>query len=131
MVGKKGLFELKKRTVSGLKRQFDKWHLFSAPTERSTREIWQSKLRDGELTLWRDIVNQLQDHLAETHAQVDDWSFWYDQEYGSEYEMVQEDQDDEGETAEVNQVQPVLQAPQQSQSTPVTPPVLQGNVPAE
>ena len=32
MVGKKGLFELKKRTVSGLKRQFDKWHLFSAPT---------------------------------------------------------------------------------------------------
>ena len=32
MVGKKGLFELKKCTVSGLKRQFDKWHLFSAPT---------------------------------------------------------------------------------------------------
>ena len=32
MVGKKNLFELKKCTVSGLKRQFDKWHLFSAPT---------------------------------------------------------------------------------------------------
>ena len=32
MVGKKGLFELKKCTVSGLKRQFDKWHLFRAPT---------------------------------------------------------------------------------------------------
>ena len=32
MVGKKGLLELKKCTVSGLKRQFDKWHLFSAPT---------------------------------------------------------------------------------------------------
>ena len=32
MVGKKGLFELKKCTVSGLERQFDKWHLFSAPT---------------------------------------------------------------------------------------------------
>ena len=28
----KGLFELKKCTVSGLKRQFDKWHLFRAPT---------------------------------------------------------------------------------------------------
>ena len=32
MVGKKGLFELKNCTVSGLKRQFDKWHLFNAPT---------------------------------------------------------------------------------------------------
>ena len=32
MVGKKGVFELKKCTVSGLKRQFDKWHLFSAST---------------------------------------------------------------------------------------------------
>ena len=32
MVGRKGLFELNKCTVSGLKRQFDKWHLFSAPT---------------------------------------------------------------------------------------------------
>ena len=32
MVGKKGFFELKKCTVSGLKRQFDKWHLFSAST---------------------------------------------------------------------------------------------------
>ena len=32
MVGKKGLFELKNCTVSGLKRQFDKWHLFRAPT---------------------------------------------------------------------------------------------------
>ena len=27
------IFELKKCTVSGLKRQFDKWHLFRAPTE--------------------------------------------------------------------------------------------------
>ena len=36
----------------------------------------------------RDIVNQLQEHLAETQAQVDDWNFWYDQEYGSESEMV-------------------------------------------
>ena len=34
MVGEKGLFELKKCTVSGLKRQFDKWHLFSASTCR-------------------------------------------------------------------------------------------------
>ena len=32
MVGKKGLFELKKCTVSGFKRQPDKWHLFRAPT---------------------------------------------------------------------------------------------------
>ena len=32
MVGKKTLFELKRCTVSGLKRQFDKWHLFRAPT---------------------------------------------------------------------------------------------------
>ena len=29
---KKGLFELKKCTASRLKRQFDKWHLFRAPT---------------------------------------------------------------------------------------------------
>ena len=28
----KNLLELKKCTVSGSKRQFDKWHLFSAPT---------------------------------------------------------------------------------------------------
>ena len=32
MVGKKGFFELKTCTVSGLKSQFDKWHLFRAPT---------------------------------------------------------------------------------------------------
>ena len=32
MVGKKGVFGLKKCTVSGLKRQFDKWRLFSAST---------------------------------------------------------------------------------------------------
>ena len=32
IVGKKGLFELKKCTVSGFKRQFGKWHLFRAPT---------------------------------------------------------------------------------------------------
>ena len=32
MGGKKGRFELKKCTVSGLKRQFDRWHLFRAPT---------------------------------------------------------------------------------------------------
>ena len=61
----------------------------------------------------RDIVSQLQEHLAET--QVDDWSLWYDQEYGSEYEMVQEEQEDEGEAAEVNQVQPVIPAPQNTQ----------------
>ena len=53
------------------------------------------------------------------------WSFWHDQEYGSEYEMVQEEQEDEGEAAEVNQVQPAVPAPQQPQSTPLTPPVLQ------
>ena len=83
-----------------------------------------------EILVERDVVNQLQEHLAETQAQVDDWSFWYDQEYGSEYEMVQEDQEDEDEAAEVNQVQSVL-ALQQPQSTPITPPVLQGHVPAE
>ena len=60
-----------------------------------------------------------------------DWNFWYDQEYGTEYEMVQEDQEDEDEAAEVNQVQQVMPAPQQPQSTPITPPVLQGRVPAE
>ena len=43
----------------------------------------------------------------------------------------QEEQEDEGEAAEVNQVQPVILAPQQLQSTPLTPPVLQGHVPAE
>ena len=32
MVGKKGLFEHIQCTASGLKRQFDKWHLFCAPT---------------------------------------------------------------------------------------------------
>ena len=80
-----------------------------------------------EILAERDIVHQLQEHLAETQAQVDDWNFWYDQEYVSEYDMVQDDQD-EDEAAEVNQVQPVIQAPQQPQSTPLTPPVLQGHV---
>ena len=68
-----------------------------------------------EVLAERDIVNQLQEHLAETQAQVDDWSFWYDQEYGSEYEMVQEDQEEE-EAAEVNQVQPLAPAAGQLQS---------------
>ena len=79
----------------------------------------------------RQEVNQLQEHLAETQAQVDDWSFWYGQEYGSEYEMVQEDQEDEQEAAEVNQVQQVAPATGQLRSTPLTPPVVQGHVPAE
>ena len=83
-----------------------------------------------EILAERDIVSQLQEHLAEAQAQVDDWSFWYDQEYVGEYDMVQEDQD-EGETAEVNQVQPLMAAPQQPESTPIAPPVLQGQVPAE
>ena len=73
-----------------------------------------------EILAERDIVNQLQEHLAETQAQVDDWNFWYDQE-----------QEGKDEAAEVNQVQPVIPAPQQLQSTPITPPVLQGHVPAE
>ena len=117
--------------------------------ELSVREIWQSKLRDGahsleiyaegraavltqrqEVLAERDIVSQLQEHLAETQAQVDDWNFWYDQEYGSEYEMVQEDQEEEGEIAKVNQAQPLVPAAGQEQSPPVTPPVLQ-HVPAE
>ena len=84
-----------------------------------------------EILAERDIVSQLQEHLAETQAQVDDWNFWYDQEKGSEYETVQEDQEDEDEAAEVNQAQPVIAAPQQPQSTPITPPVLQGHVPSE
>ena len=75
-----------------------------------------------EVLVERDIVSQLQEHLAETQAQVDDWNFWYDQEYGSECETVQEEQEDEGEAAEANQVQPVIPAPQQLQSTPLTPP---------
>ena len=83
-----------------------------------------------EILAERDIISQLQEHLAETQAQVDDWNFWYDQEYVSEYDMVQEDQD-EDEAAEANQVQPLMQVPQQSQSTPITPPVVQGHVPAE
>ena len=83
-----------------------------------------------EILAERDIVRQLQEHLAEAQAQVDDWSFWYDQEYQSEYDVVQEDQD-EDEAAEVNQVQPIIAAPQQLESTPITPPVLQGRVPAE
>ena len=84
-----------------------------------------------EVLAERDIVNQLQEHLAETQAQVDDWNFWYDQGYGSEYEMVQEDQEDEEEAAEVNQVQQVAPATEQLQSTPLAPPVVQGHVPAE
>ena len=76
-------------------------------------------------------MSQLQEHLAETQAQVDDWNVWYDQEYGSEYEMVQEDQEEEEEAAEVNQVQPLVPAAGQLQSTPITPPVVQGHVPAE
>ena len=38
-----------------------------------------------EIFAERDIISQLQEHLAETQAQVDDWNFWYDQEYVSEY----------------------------------------------
>ena len=38
---------------------------------------------------------------------------------------------DEDETAEAHQVQQLTEAPQQSQSTPITPPVVQGRVPAE
>ena len=83
-----------------------------------------------ELMAERDIISQLQRHLAETQAQVDDWTFWYNQEYTDEYDVVQEEQD-EDETAEVHQVQQLIEAPQQSQSTPVTPPVVQGHVPAE
>ena len=45
--------------------------------------------------------------------------------------MVQEEQQNEGEAAEVNQVQQVAPAPQQLQTTPLTPPVVQGHVPAE
>ena len=71
-----------------------------------------------EVLAERDMVNQLQEHLAETQAQVDDWNFWYDQEY-------------EEEAAEVHQAQQVAPAPQQLQSTPLTPPVVQGHVPAE
>ena len=82
-----------------------------------------------EVLAERDLVAQLQEHLAEAQAQVDDWHFWYDQEYVGEYDVVQEDQD-EGDTAEANQVQPLIAEPQQS-STPFTPPVLQGQVPAE
>ena len=40
MVGKKGLFELKKCTVSGLKRQLDKWHLFSASTRGGSQTVF-------------------------------------------------------------------------------------------
>ena len=77
------------------------------------------------------IVIQLQEHLAESQAQVEDWNFWYRQEYGSEYEMLQEDQDDEGETAEVNQMQPLVPAVVQEQPLLVTPPVVQRHVPPE
>ena len=45
--------------------------------------------------------------------------------------MVQEDQEEEGEAAEVNQVQPLVPAAGQVQSTPITPPVVQGRVPAD
>ena len=45
--------------------------------------------------------------------------------------MVQEDQEEEGEAAEVNQAQPLVPAAGQEQSTPVTPPVVQGHVLAE
>ena len=83
-----------------------------------------------ELMAERDTIGQLQRHLTETQAQVDDWTFWYNQEYTDEYDVVQEEQD-EDETAEVHQVQQLVEAPQQSQSTPVTPPVVQGHVPAE
>ena len=60
-----------------------------------------------EILAERDIIRQLQERLAETQAQVDDWNFWYDQEYVSEYDMLQEDQD-EDEAAEANQVQPLM-----------------------
>ena len=76
-------------------------------------------------------MNQLQEHLAATQAQMDDWIFWYDQEYGSECEMVQEDQDEEEEAAEANQVGPEVPIPAPDPSLPITPPVVLGHVPPE
>ena len=48
MVGKKGLFELKKCTVSRLKRQFDKWHLFSGSTGLGFKKESPSARGSGE-----------------------------------------------------------------------------------
>ena len=57
MVGKKNLFELKKCTVSGLKRQFDKWHLFSAPTppprKPDSKHMKRPDLDDALVCTWR------------------------------------------------------------------------------
>ena len=118
--------------------------------ELSTREIWQNKLRSGELTPWRSLMKaELQCQLTgkrswlreilsvnSNNTSLKHRPRWMTGPSGmtrstwSEYEMVQEDQD-EDEAAEVNQVQPVMVAPQQPESTPITPPVLQGHVPAE
>ena len=65
MVGKKGFFELKKCTVSGLKRQFDKWHLFRAPTGRGGgsggfSELQVSELQISELQISEFQISELQ-----------------------------------------------------------------------
>ena len=39
----KGLLELTKCAVSGLKRQFDKWHLFRAPTPPPKKKVYPIK----------------------------------------------------------------------------------------
>ena len=61
MVGKKRLFELKKCTVSGLKRQFDKWHLFSAPTGGGGWETpRQYNFESAKMLLSRNFVVTVQ-----------------------------------------------------------------------
>ena len=73
------------------------------------------------------IVSQLQEHLAEAQAQIDDWSFRYDQEYGDEYEVVHEGQEEEEEAAEAHQVEPTTP----NTLLPITPPSVQRPVPLE
>ena len=121
---------LKERAIHqrNLAEQAERWRAHSLEIYDEGRAAIAER---HEVLAQREIVNQLQEHLAETQARVDDWSFGYDQEYGSEYEMVQEDQDEEGDTAQVNQVQPLMSAVAQEPPPPVTPPVVQGHVPPE
>ena len=90
-----------------LTEQAEKWRAHTMEIFYEGRATITTEKR--EVQAEKEIVDQLQEHLAATQAQVDDWSFWYDQEYGSKYEMVQEDQDEEEEAADIDVLSLCLQ----------------------
>ena len=81
-----------------------------------------------ELAAERIEVVQLQTYLEEAQVQIDDWCFWYDQEYeGENWEETEEQQthNEELEEHQVAEFQPTTPG-----IMPTTPPVLQGQVPS-